>query len=173
VSTIPLGEYVWKDQVTNVIYCGFPSITCPERISVYRQFSFHDRQKNKRRLLICAQILIAGKFIYLVEAERRLNDQGMDIETFPILALWSNGFTKIENNKFQWILAETVKNPSKTWPQDISTYGLMRGTIEHRRESKSSKGDPYLSDTQRKELKLKGAVDRIVNLVNSALELVG
>jgi hypothetical protein len=49
----------------------------------------------------------------------------------------------------------------------------MRGTIEHRRESKASKGDPYLSDTQRKELKLKGAVDRIVNLVNNALELVG
>lgn len=173
VSTIPLSDNAWKDQVTKVVYCGFPSINCPERKSVFRQFSFHDRKKNKRRLLICAQIVIANKFVYLLEAERRLNDQGMDMEVLPILVLWSNGFTKIESEKFQQILSETVKNPSKTWPQDISTHGLMRGTIEHRRESKASKGDPYLNGTQRKELKLRGAVDRIVNLVNSVLELVG
>lgn len=171
ISTIPLSENAWKDPVTKVTYCGFPSIACPERKSVFRQFSFHDRQKKKRRHLVCAQILANNKFVYLLEAERRQNDQGKDMEALPILVLWSNGFLEIENHKFQSVLAETVKNPSKTWPQDVSAIGLMRGAIEHRRESKASKMDETLTEAGRMELGLKEAVERIEKVVAGVLAL--
>lgn len=171
VSTISFSENTWRDPDSDVTYCGFPSISCPERKSVFRQFSFHDKQKKQRRYLICAQILADNKFVYLLEAERRQNDQGKDMEALPILVLWLTGFLEIENHKFQSVLAETVKNPSKTWPQDVSAIGLMRGAIEHRRESKASKMDETLTEAGRMELGLKEAVERIEKVVAGVLAL--
>jgi hypothetical protein len=171
VSTIALSENARQNPVSKVTYCGFPSIACPERKSVFRQFSFHDRAKEKRRHLVCAQILANGKYLYLLEAERRKNDQGNEMDAMPILVLWSNGFVKVENKRFQLVLTETVKNPSKTWPQDVSVFGLMRGTIDHRRESKAVKMGKSLSEDKRNELNLKDAVERIESFVTRVLEL--
>lgn len=70
------------------------------------------------------------------------------MEALPILVLWSPGFVKIENEKFQLVLAGTVENPSKTWPQNVSMHGLMRGAIEHRRASKVVKRTEHLASVR-------------------------
>jgi hypothetical protein len=171
VSTISLSENARKDPISKVTYCGFPSIACPARKSVFRQFSFHDRAKEKRRHLVCAEILASGKYVYLLEAERRKNDQGNEMDAMPILVLWANGFVKIENRRFQLVLTETVNNPSKTWPQDVSAFGLMRGTIDHRRESKVAKVGKSQSEEERNALNLEDAVERIESFVIRVLEL--
>jgi hypothetical protein len=93
------------------------------------------------------------------------------MDAMPILVLWSNGFVNVENKRFQLVLTETVKNPSKTWPQDVSVFGLMRGTIDHRRESKAVKMGKSLSEDKRNELNLKDAVERIESFVTRVLEL--
>lgn len=165
VSTIPISESAWEHPTNKETYCEFPSIACPEKKSVLRQFSFHDKLKKHPRHLVCVQIFADDKFVYLLEAERRQNEHGKDMEALPILVLWSPGFVKIDDEKFQLVLAETVENPSKTWPQDVSMHGLMRGAIEHRRESKAVNKNGTLSQYARQELKLKEAVERIEKFV--------
>lgn len=170
LSTIQMGENAWIDPSSKVIYSGFPSIACPERKSVFRQFSFHDKEKTNRRHLVGVQIYVNGKVVYLLEAERRRNDQGKDIEVLPILVLWAVDFAEIRDAIFKLVLAETVENPSKTWPQDLSKHGLLRDSIEHRRESRAAKKDESLTDVQRRERKIKEAVDRIQKCITGLIE---
>lgn len=138
ILTIPAGPAGWKDPATNVTYTGFPAVACPEMTTVMRQFSFLDKEKKKRRRVVCARILVCEKFLYLLEAERRRNDEGKYMEELPILMLWSPGLEPIARSKFESVLTKTVENPSKTWPKDTSSFGLMRRGIEHRKDRKVS-----------------------------------
>lgn len=131
VTTVPAGPASWTDDGSGVIYSTFPTLACPARYSVTRQFSFVDKFKQKRRRLICAEIRVRSKHIYLLEAERRVNDLGSYMEMFPILVLWTPGFTPIARPKFEEVLLMTIENPSKTWPKNLSEQGLLRRGIEH------------------------------------------
>jgi hypothetical protein len=131
ISTVPAGPGGWKDKNTKVVYSGFPTVACPEMTTVWRHFSFLDKYKKKRRRIVCIRIFAQKKYVYLLEAERRRNDRGAYMEELPILMLWTPGLKPISRSKFELMLTMTVKNPSKTWPKDTSSLGLMRQGIDH------------------------------------------
>lgn len=131
IETVPAGPASWRDEDSLTTYSTFPTLACPSRYSVTRQFSFVDKFKKKRRRLICAEILTASKYAYLLEAERRVNDQGSYMDVLPILVLWTPGFEPISRPMLEEILTLTIENPSRTWPRDLSAQGLLRKGIDH------------------------------------------
>lgn len=131
ISTISISASSGRDPQSNTIYSCFPAIACAELTRVPRQFSFMDREKTIRRKVICAQLEINGECLYLLEAERRHNDQGGYMEELPILMLWATDRASIGRHIFDELLILTVENTSKTWPQDLSRFGLELRRIQH------------------------------------------
>jgi hypothetical protein len=131
IQTVTTGPAAWRHPETNIYYNGFPTVPCPELTSMWRQFSFLDKEKTQRRRLICAQVQTYGRTAYLLEAERRLNEQSEYMEELPILMVWRGDLDKVSRGTLEALLTMTVKNPSKTWPKDISSLSLERKKIEH------------------------------------------
>lgn len=131
IETDPTGPAAWRNPSTNILYNDFPTIPCPELTSMWRQFSFLNREKTRRRRLICARVEVSGRVAYLLEAERRVNEQGQYMEELPILMVWTTDYQTIFRSTFEKLLTMTVENPSKTWPKDVSSLNLDRKRIEH------------------------------------------
>lgn len=112
-------------------YSFFPVIACPERKSLDRQFSFLNKSRNQRRKLICASLEINERLFYLLEAERRLNDDNAYMDDLPILLVWMTNFETVDMATLYTILVNTVKNPSKTWPRHTSFLNLNQRRIDH------------------------------------------
>ncbi|RIK94010.1 hypothetical protein FSY45_20010 [Comamonas sp. Z1] len=113
------------------LYSFFPVIPCLKQRSRNRQFSFLDKAQKERRKLICVSLRAGERLFYVLEAERRINEQNIYMEDFPILLLWANDFGAVEVGKLREILIRTVRNPSKTWPLDISFLDLKQKRIDH------------------------------------------
>ena len=116
------------------------------------------------------KIIVDTKVVYLLEAERRCNDDGGYMEDLPILMLWSPGFLPIDRTKFELLLTMTVINPSNTWPKDTSSLKLRRHGIEHRSESKFLKNDTEISEVDREKRILSEAVTRLGKAVTWAIK---
>ncbi len=131
IQTVATGPASWWDSKTNIVYNGFPTVPCPELTSMWRQFSFLDKEKTQRRRLICARVEAYGRTAYLLEAERRLNEQNEYMEELPILMIWRSDRDAVSRATLEELLTMSVKNPSKTWPKDTSSLALERRKIEH------------------------------------------
>lgn len=53
------------------------------------------------------------------------------MEELPILMAWRSELDPVSPSALEALLVMTVKNPSKTWPKDISSLSLERKKIEH------------------------------------------
>lgn len=53
------------------------------------------------------------------------------MEELPILMIWRNDHDAVSCGALEKLLAMTVRNPSKTWPKDLSSLSLERKKIEH------------------------------------------
>jgi hypothetical protein len=130
LSTLPLGGH-WRDQESNVVYSSFPQVQCPKIKSIPRQFSFMDKDKTIRRRLVCAQVQDKGRFVYVLESERRLNSNGQYMEELPMLVVWQRLNRRADPRLLKSVLELTVENPSKTWPQTLTQLQLERDAVEH------------------------------------------
>lgn len=132
ITFIPAGETEngkW-DEKWKIRYSLFPLVSCPERISLVRQFSYVDRARRARKRLLCIEIKINRLHFYLFEAQRRDDTES---EKLSILLLYRPTYERADGKDFSPMLIETVKK--KTWPSVID--GLMRDFTPHERNAKS------------------------------------
>lgn len=115
-------------------YSYFPLESCRKRKSIYRQFSYMDKEKTIRRRFIAVMIEINDKYLYLFEAQRRLKDtppsdnQSPYKENLPILLLYKMGYSQCLNQDFSEVLTRTVIK--ETWPnQDEITHFVRDHTV--------------------------------------------
>lgn len=130
VRSVPVGGH-WRDRDLDVYFSSFPEVPCPRMRSEMRQFSYIDAEKTALRRLVCASVAASGRWAYILEAERRKNDKGADMEQLPILVIWNAHRAPIPTEVIVSVLIATANNPSKTWPRDLSWTGLERVAVDH------------------------------------------
>lgn len=130
VRTVPAGGH-WRDRELDVYFSSFPEVACPRKKSEMRQFSYLDPEKTRLRRLVCASIAVSGKWAHVLEAERRQNEKGADMEQLPILIVWNQHLAPIPPEVLLRVLVATVSNSSKTWPRSLTWAGLERASVDH------------------------------------------
>lgn len=141
METIQAGLDGLYDEERKAWFSLFPSVPCEKRTLQLRQFSFMDDEQTELRRLVCARLTLAeGRFVYLLDAQRRDRNQpepGQSpyMDELPIALLCTTNYGPIDDELFDKILTETVKKT--TWPLSGEVAGIMR---EGTRHGKGAKG---------------------------------
>lgn len=128
IRTVDVGQGR-EDPESGIVLSLFPRIRNERRQNSYMQFSFLNREKTVRRQLIGVECCIAGRYVYLLEAESRPVPEGdclVSLEGLPYALVQARSGRPLGRTDFRPLLTLTVTH--KTWPpaKDIFPLNLER-----------------------------------------------
>lgn len=135
MRTVDVGQGR-EDPESGIVLSLFPCIRNERRQNSYMQFSFLDREKTFRRQLIGVECQIAGRHVYLLEAESRPVPEGdchVSLEGLPYALVQARDGRPLSRADYRHLLALTVTY--KTWPPAKDFYPLI---LEKRHHSEAT-----------------------------------
>lgn len=134
IRTIQAGnpEDAYLDEKEEV-RCRFPLVCCPERIGLFRRFSYMNSKRTIRKRFICAEIEVGNRYFYLFEAERRPDTTN---HRLSILLIYRPDYQQVDGKDFSPMLEKTVDNGG--WPSQIGLPDFRRDDISHGKGAKSA-----------------------------------
>jgi len=120
----------------------FPKVPCDIHKKTMRQFSFMDDEKTIRRRVICVQLLVNGRYLYIFEVQLRPNGRTAADgtpefkEKLPILLLHAPGYEEMYGKDFKEMIRQTVINT--TWPSGADLGIYIRDVQKHGKGSQTA-----------------------------------
>jgi hypothetical protein len=100
-----------------------------------------DDKKTIRRRLICVEFCVGGRYLYVLEAQRRPNGKIKNgviqyKEHLPILLLHTLGYERVLGKDFNEVISQTVID--KTWPSALTLGKFCRDDQPHGKGEQSA-----------------------------------